>query len=71
VQRRSVEQLGDDERSVLVRPDVVKRDDVRMIELAGGARFLLEPGEPRAIGMSAVGSTFTATDRPSRVSRAR
>ena len=38
----SVEELGDDVRGAALDADVVDREDVRMIESAGGSRFLLE-----------------------------
>jgi len=44
-QRDPVQQLGDDVRVALVRPDVVHVEDVGVIEGAGGARFLLEAAQ--------------------------
>jgi hypothetical protein len=44
-QRAPVQQLGDDVRVALVRPDVVHVKDVGVIERAGSARFLLEPAQ--------------------------
>jgi len=40
-----VQQLGDDVRAALVRPDIVHVEDVGVIERAGGARFLFEAAQ--------------------------
>ena len=48
-QRLSLQQLRDDVGSAFVRPDVVHRENVWMVERAGGARFLLESPQTRFI----------------------
>ena len=47
-QRLALEQLGDDVRRAGVPADVVDGQDVRVIELPGGARLLLEALHPAA-----------------------
>src|SRR5262249_15908796 len=39
------EQLGDDIGRVFIHPDVVNREDVRVVERRGGAGFLLEAAQ--------------------------
>src|SRR5947209_19758366 len=39
------EEFRDDERSAFVHAELVKRKNVGMVQLRGGARFLLEPAE--------------------------
>ena len=39
------EQFRDDERSAFVHAELVNRKNVGMVQLPGGARFLLEPSE--------------------------
>ena len=48
-QRFPLEQLRDDERHTLVAPDVVDRQYVRMVEGAGGLRFLPKAPQPLRI----------------------
>ena len=45
-QRLALEQLGDHERRAVVSAEIVDREDVRVVELAGGARLLLEATQP-------------------------
>ena len=45
-QRLALEQLRDDVRRAVVRADVVDREDVRMVQRRGRARFLLEAAQP-------------------------
>ena len=52
------EHLRDDERRAVVRADVVDGEDVRVVELAGRARFLLESSQPAAIGCVRVEDQF-------------
>ena len=70
-QRLAFEQFGDDVRRAGFDPDVVDRDDVRMVEAAGGTRFAAESGELLLGGGGPGGTTFTATSRCSCGSRAR
>ena len=49
-QRPALEQLRDDVRRSAVCADVVHREDVRMIECRGGARFLLEASQVIGVG---------------------
>ena len=70
-QRLAFEQLRDDVGRAVVAADVVDGEDVRMIERAGRACFLLEPAQPSASAANDAGSTLIATSRPSRVSCAR
>ena len=71
-ERFPFEQLRDDVGRAGMRADVVDGQDVRVIELAGGARFLLEAMRPgwRSVA-NASGISLIATSRPSRGSRAR
>ncbi|HEU0031205.1 MAG TPA: hypothetical protein VFQ53_11270 [Kofleriaceae bacterium] len=48
-QRLAAQQLGDEVRRAVVPTDVVQRQQVRMIERAGGPRFLLEPAQPLVV----------------------
>ena len=52
-QRLAVEQLGDDVGPPVGGADVVDRDDVRVVERGGGARFQLEAVEALRIGREA------------------
>ena len=45
-QRLAFEQLRHDVRRAVVAADVVDREDVRVIQRRGGARFLLEAPKP-------------------------
>ena len=45
-ERPSLHQLHRDVPDVVHRPDLVDRHDVRVVEGGGGARLLLEAGEP-------------------------
>jgi hypothetical protein len=54
-----------------VNPDVVNGDDVRVIELTGGARFLLKSSQTIFVLREFDRQDLTATSRPSRSSRAR
>lgn len=45
-ERSAFDEFGDDVLGAVVGADVEDRDDVRMVERAGGARFLAEPLKP-------------------------
>ena len=49
-QRLSLEEFGDDIRHAIVPADVVHREDVRVIQCRGCARFLLESREAIRVG---------------------
>ena len=49
-QRLALEQLGDDVGRTVVGANVEDRQDVRVIERRGSARFLFEAREPLGIG---------------------
>ena len=49
-ERLAFQQLGDDVGSTVVGADVVHRQDVRMVELAGRTGFQLETSQPSRIG---------------------
>ena len=70
-QRHAVHELRRDEVDRARLPDLVDRDDVRMVERRGGARFLLEAAAEIGVACSAGVRTFSATSRPSTVSVAR
>ena len=71
-QRFSIHQLGHDISGVPFAPHIVNRNDVGMIQRAGGARFPLESnGAAEARPRPSSGRIFSATSRPSRASRAR
>ena len=70
-QRRALEQLGDEVRLIVVGPDVVDREDVRVVQGRGRAGFLLEAAQPAGIASPERGSTLIATSRSRRESRAR
>ena len=57
-ERLAFEQLGDDVGSAVVAADVVDREDVRMIEHPGRARFLLEASKPIGIVSERAGEDF-------------
>jgi hypothetical protein len=54
-----------------VGADVVDGEDVRVIELAGRARFLFETTQPGRVAASVSGINLIATSRASRGSLAR
>ena len=70
-QRRSFDQF-EDERQMPVRLlQPVNRGDVWMVERCQHPRLALKAAAPLVSNANASGSTFIATSRPSRVSRAR
>ena len=54
-ERFALQKLRDDERAALVRADVVDDEDVGVIELGGGASFLLEARKAVGIRGEAAG----------------
>ena len=66
-----LQQLHDDVRRAFGGADVEDGDQAGMIERAGGAGFLLEAGDALVAVVNESASTFTATSRPMRWSRAR
>src|SRR5262249_19924375 len=57
-ERLTVNELGGDEMCLADFPDVVNREDVRMIERGGGARFPLEAMHAVLISGEASGEQF-------------
>ena len=70
-ERLASQQLGDEERGPVVSADVVEGDDVGVIQCAGEPGLALEALEQRRVGAQRLQAIFSATSRPSRVSRAR
>ena len=54
----ALKELADDVRPAAVMPDVVDRQEVRMVEHPGGARFLLEPLQLLLVAGGEVGQYF-------------
>ena len=69
-QRLALEQLGHDIRDAGVVAEIVKRENVRVIEGGDGTRLPFESRQRSAICATSPCSTLIATSRPRRVSRA-
>ena len=57
-QRLAFKQLGDEERRALVRPDVVDRQNVRVVESACRLRFHLKTPKPVGVGCKLPGQNL-------------
>jgi hypothetical protein len=70
-ERLAIQQFEDEIIDVALASDVVEAADVRMVQCGNGPGLASEPGARPASRASVGASTFSATARSSRVSRAR